>query len=119
MAKKVNLPASPIEVMFTITNDAAVNEVNKILNEFKDSECIALYAKGTVKSEIVDLFGFGILERMLTITIISTKNRRELLERISTDLKFNTEEGRGLVFTVPINSIEKQALNLLNIKVDK
>lgn len=114
--KKISNP-SPIEVLFTIVAKKEVDNVLKILNEFKEKNSIVVFGHGTVESEIVNLFGFGLLERGLTISIIKAENSSVLIERISKDLQFETDEHVGLAFTVPINSIEKEFLNyLLNPK---
>lgn len=119
MAKKAELPKSPIDLLFVVTNSDAVEKLNEILNRYKLNNNLAIFANGTVDSEIVDLFGFGILNRMLTTSIIQTSKSQELLKNISDELGFETEEGKGIAFTVPINSIEKYGLNILNIKWGK
>ena len=111
--KKNENNKSPIEVLITIVAQKAVGNVVKILDEFEENNYISVFGHGTVESEIVNLFGFGLLERAVTFAIIKTENSTALLEKISKDLQFETDEGAGIALTVPINSVEKEFLNLL------
>ena len=113
------LPPSPIEVLITIVNLNETDNVLKILKEFGEINTLVVLGHGTAESEIIDLFGFGVIERTITFTIIQTKNSSLLVEKICNDLQFETEARKGLVFTLPINSIEKNFLNQLKNSWEK
>lgn len=107
------LPPSPIEVLVTIVGPSETDNVLKILNEFGEQNTLVVLGHGTTESELIQLFGFGVIERTITFSIIQTKNSSALVEKINTDLQFETEERKGLVFTLPIKSIEKNFFNQL------
>lgn len=110
--KKVSNP-SPIELLFTIVNENLTSKVNDILNSFGEKNTIMVFGHGTVESEIIELFGFGIVDKALTISIIQRKKSEEIVEFISKELGLQTTEHAGIVFTVPINSIEKDFYNFI------
>lgn len=111
ITKKSN-PA-PIELLFAVVDKNQTSKVNDLLNAFGEKNTIIVFGHGTVDSEIVELFGFDIIDKALTISIVQRKNSSDLIEMLAKELKLNEEEHTGVVFTVPINSIEKEFFNFL------
>lgn len=110
---KKNLKPSPIQLLVTIVNPKEVDNVLEILNTMQEKNNLILLGYGTADSQVLDLFGFGIMERSMTLSLVQTKNASALVEKIATTLQFETEERKGLAFTVAINSIEKGFLEEL------
>ena len=110
---------APLELLITIVSEHASDKVLEILDEFKAKNSLVILANGTVESEIVDLFGFGQIERTITATFIKSENSALIVERISKDLNFHCEEGKGLAFTIPLNSMEKSVLDFYKVKLEE
>jgi nitrogen regulatory protein PII len=106
-------PASPIELLVAVCEQNKASEVSKILNRHKENFSIIALGKGTAESDGYGLFGFGIMERDIVFAIINTYNIDKIIRVIARRMKFNPKDKKGIVFTLPVNSIEKQFLNLL------
>lgn len=104
---------SPIEILITIVTNKELENVVNILEGYNECNGIHVLGYGTVDSEIVDLFGFGLFERVITFSIIEVKNSKTIIEKLNEELNFTTEDKMGIAFTIPINSIEKEFFNTL------
>lgn len=109
---------SYIELLIVIVKRHKGHIVCEILNEYKCVNHINCIGHGTTDSEVADLFGFGIIERDIVVSVIASNKTEKILKDLDTTFHFD-ERHNGLAFTVPINSIEKNLLDLLNIKEEK
>ena len=74
--------------------------------------CIFL-GRGTAKSELLNLFGLGDSEKDILVTAMPLSKAEKVLELLQTKFKFG-EPGKGLAFTVKLNSLGSMAVyNLL------
>lgn len=115
--KKVNKttkkPPAPVELLIVVVNPAKSGKVFEILHEWEEKNSLAVMGCGTSDSNLLELFGFGIVERTVVMAIINTKNGHEIVHEIATKLQFHTPEFSGVAFTVPVNSMEKSFLKLI------
>jgi len=107
---------SPIDLLITIVDQNSGEKVINFLKQKDVSYYVECSGHGTAESELQDLFGFGIRERDIVISLVNSKKSEELLHELNEIFGFN-ERHTGLAFTVPLNSAEKQLADLLNIKL--
>ncbi|MFA6860140.1 MAG: hypothetical protein WCR30_01975 [Clostridia bacterium] len=113
MNKKGN--GSPLELLITIVERHRGHEVCEILNTNQDVTHINCIGYGTADSEIADLFGFGISERDVVLSLVQSENSVEILKKLNEKFDFN-KKNNGISFTIPVNSIEKKLYNLLKMR---
>lgn len=106
----------PFELMFVIVNRGNGDKVVDLLKNNHIDLCLQLTGHGTSENEIADLFGFGVEEKDIIISIVKESMSKAILEVIYTDLDLNLEH-TGLVFTVDPSSSTLDLLNMMDIGV--
>lgn len=105
---------SPVNLLIAIVGRNKGTDAIKVLNRYKIFTHFVCIGNGTAESEIADLFGFGIIERDVVISLAPVTNSTKILN--SLDRKFHFKERHnGLALTIPINSVEKKILESLKI----
>ena len=105
---------SPIDLLVVIVPRNDGRKVCEILDKYNIHLQLNCMGHGTAKSNIADLFGFGISERDVVFSIIPTEKGNELLDFFNKTFEFEKKDN-GLAMTLPINIIEKKLFNLINI----
>lgn len=106
----------PFEVMIVIVNRGEADNVIDVLENNNINQVLRLHGRGTAKSEMADIFGFGVVERDIIACFIDEERSKALVELIYTDLHLNVEHS-GLVFTLQPSSATLDLLETLNIEV--
>ena len=107
---------SPFEVMFVIVDRGQGDKVLELLNNNHIEYSLKLLGHGTSENEIADLFGFGVEEKDIIISLVTEEMSKAIVEIVYTDLNLNLEH-TGFVFTVQPNSSTLDLLNMLHIEV--
>lgn len=105
---------SPIELLIVVVNRHKGESVIEILNEKKVSIHVNCMGQGTSESGIADLFGFGIIERDVVLSLVPSEKKESILEELNQKFNFD-QPHNGLAFTVPINSVEKKLLDFIKV----
>ena len=71
------------------------------------------YADGTATSEILDILGLGVVEKMVTVCVLPSLSAKQLLNDLSDELTLHLP-GKGVAFTIPVSGIAGGALSLIN-----
>ncbi|MDD4110334.1 MAG: hypothetical protein PHS54_02145 [Clostridia bacterium] len=111
MKKKID---SPVDMLIAIVGRHKGNEAIEILNKYKIFTHVICIGNGTAESDIADLFGFGIIERDVVISLIPVIKSTKILNSLNRKFHFK-ERHNGLAFTIPINSIEKKILESMEV----
>lgn len=104
---------SPIEVLFAIAGEGKSREILNLLEGNGEYNSVCLIGKGTGKSEVADLFGFGILPREIVISLVKSDHSLKLIEAIAKEMQYEDEQHEGIAFTVPLSAIEKGMLSYI------
>ena len=59
-------------------------------------------AEGTASSEIMDMLGFGSVDKCMLVSIVPKQFSKVMLKQLHTELKLDTINS-GIAFTMPIN----------------
>lgn len=92
-------------------------EDEKRLQEILDSMRIPIYyqcrGRGTAKSEIMDILGFGGTTRLITIGLLPKFAVSELFLQMEKHMSFH-RRGGGIIITIPITGLQGPMFNMLN-----
>jgi hypothetical protein len=111
MKNKTKLQPNPFLLLVIVNRHEGHNVVN-ILNKNKIESHINCIGHGTSESGIAELFGFGIIERDMVLSIIPNELNEKILDDLNNVFNFD-EPHKGLALTIPVNKIEKKLLNLI------
>jgi len=106
---------SPIEVLVVIADTSYYSRIKKILKSFKIDGQIVMYGQGTAKTNLGDIFGFGIMEKDVITTIVDTNKAEEICKTLIDEI--NAKGENGIVFTMPISAISSDLFQI--VKEDK
>lgn len=113
MKKKID---APIIILIAVAKRGQGEQVCKILSRYEEKHHMVFNASGsTASSDIADIFGFGIRESDVVVSIIPPEDSEELIEEISSKLEMHIADN-GIVFTVPIESASSSMLKMLDLK---
>jgi hypothetical protein len=73
---------------------------------------VEMLGKGTANSELLDYLSLGKTEKTIVLGFALTEEVDKVLLALKNHLEFE-KRGAGVAFTIPINSIGKQAMKLL------
>jgi hypothetical protein len=105
---------SPVDLLIAIVNRHKGHNVCEILNDYKVQMHLNCIGHGTAESTLADLFGFGIVERDIVISLVPVTISEKILNKLNREFHFN-ERHNGLAMTIPVNSIEKNLLDFIKV----
>jgi len=70
-------------------------------------------AEGTASSEIMDMLGFGSVDKCMLLSIVPKHFSKAMLKQLHTELKLDTINS-GIAFTVPINGVNNLIVRMMN-----
>ncbi len=112
--KKVKIKA-PFEILVAIVDHGEGNKVVELLEQNHITHILSTQGKGTTKSELADLFGFGMVERDIIFCLIDEDRSKALVELVYTDLNMGVEHS-GFVFTVTPSGATLDLINSLKME---
>ena len=75
-------------------------------------------AEGTASSEIMDMLGFGTVDKCMLVSIVPKQLSGTMLKQLHTELKLDTVNS-GIAFTVPINGANNLIVRMLTHVVEE
>lgn len=105
----------PFEIMISIVDRGDGEKVAKLLEQNHINHIAILQGTGTAESEIAELFGFGVVERDIVVSLIDQERSKAMVELLYTDLNMGIEHS-GCVFTISPSSATLDLLNTLNLE---
>lgn len=116
MENKIN---APIMILIAVVKRGKSEMVCRILSRGKEKHHMVFNATGsTASSSIADIFGFGLREAEVVLSIVKPENAEELVEEISKKIGMYVADN-GIVFTVPIDSASSNTLKMLKFNGGK
>lgn len=107
---------SPIEILFVIIGHKNLEKVYEIFENNGIEYKTVMPGKGTAESKLGDLFGFGIIDRDVITTVVKTEQRSKILQELDAKLKLS-EPHNGVAFSMSIDAVTSDVLQMLNIKL--
>ncbi len=98
---KESLAPHPLMLLFTIVDKKKAEFYIDLLESFEVNMQIALAAKGTAKTEMLELLGLAESDKTVIVSVIKTERAKEALSTLED--KFKTiKNGKGVAYTVPM-----------------
>ena len=114
MKKSTN--KSPISLLLSIVDENVADDLEKYLNEKQLNTGIIFKGKGTAESEIADIFGFGMNDKVIVACIIPVSEKNKILDDIN-EITGVEKDNYGLNMVLRIQSAGSNILDMMNIKV--
>lgn len=100
-----------LKLLITIIDRGKGNDVVKLFEESGCHSNYVTYGKGTASEDILEVLGFGIIEKEVVFSIADESLVSDLFQLLEAELDFD-RPGKGISFSIPLSSIAGQkALN--------
>ena len=98
---KENLAPHRLQLLFTVVDRRKAEFYMDILHGFEVNMQIALAAKGTAKTDMLELLGLADSDKSVIVSVIKEERAKEALSTL--EEKFHTiKNGKGIAYTVPM-----------------
>ena len=106
--------SAPFELMITIVERGKSEKVIDILKTHDCSFNLITIGEGTAKSEVSDIFGFGIVDRDVVWSLVDPLMSNKILKTLTEVLELN-KPAKGIAMTIPSNAASNLMLDILGI----
>lgn len=93
-----------LKLLFIIVDREKTDSVIEAISPFGSIYTHTAFARGTAKSDWLNILGLGESEKSLIIFSLMEKNLENVYVILKNAYKFN-EPGRGIAFTMPVSSV--------------
>lgn len=99
--KESDLAPHKLQLLFTIVDRRKAEFYTDILQSFEVNMQISLSARGTAKTEMLELLGLAESDKCVILSVIKEERAKEALSTL--EEKFRTiKNGKGIAYTVPM-----------------
>ena len=113
--KKLNIK-SPVGLMIVFCDKNREEDVERYLFKNNLKLGVIMKGEGTTESEIADIFGFGMMDKSVILSLIPTEKKDKILKDI-TDITGIESDSYGLAMFLNITSATNIILNNMGIKL--
>ncbi|MBR2467298.1 MAG: hypothetical protein IKB38_10275 [Clostridia bacterium] len=100
-SKENDLAPHKLQLLFTVVDRRKAEFYTDILQSFEVNMQISLSARGTAKTEMLELLGLAESDKCVIVSIIKEERAKEALATL--EEKFRTiKNGKGIAYTVPM-----------------
>lgn len=112
--KKQQINIDKFSVMLAICDDEQKEVLEGYLKQKKLKNTILFMGKGTAESEIADIFGFGLSDRVISATLVPQSSQEKLLKGLVNILGIE-KDTYGLAMLLDVNSASSVVLEMLGL----
>lgn len=99
--KESDLAPHKLQLLFTVVDRRKAEFYTDILQSFEVNMQISLSARGTAKTEMLELLGLAESDKCVILSVIKEERAKEALATL--EEKFRTiKNGKGIAYTVPM-----------------
>ena len=113
--KKQDKKIDKFSIMLAICDDEQRDALESFLKIKHLKNTMFFKGKGTAESEIADIFGFGLSDRVISATLVPESGQEKLVKELSDDLGLE-KDSYGLAMLLDINSASSVVLDMLGIE---
>lgn len=113
--KKEAKSVEKINILLAICEDEQQAILEDFVSRKKLNNSIIFKAKGTAESEIADIFGFGLSDRVVLASVVKETGQEKLVKEMSTALGIE-KDAYGLAMVLDINSVSSTLLEMMGIE---
>lgn len=114
--KKVSF-SDKFSVLLAFCDDDKREELDQFLTRKKLKHGIIFMGKGTAESEIADIFGFGLSDKLILATLVPMSIQEKIIKDL-TDMLGIEKESFGLTMLLEVSATSSSVLDLMNIDYD-
>lgn len=112
--KKETANVEKINIMLAICEDEQQQVLEEFISQKRLQNSIIFKGKGTAKSDIADIFGFGLSDRVIMATVVKETGQEKILKELSTALGIE-KDTYGLAMILDINSVSSTLLEMMGL----
>ena len=113
MKKQKNIDR--FSLMLAICDDEQKDILQNYLKINHLNNTMYFKGKGTAESEIADIFGFGLSDKIISATLVPESGQEKILKELTDELGIEKDK-YGLTMLLDINSASSVVLDMMNIK---
>lgn len=113
--KKQDKVIDKFSVMLAICEDEQKQVLEQFLANKKLNNTIIFKGKGTAESEIADIFGFGLSDRIISATLVPQTGQEKILRELSDALGIESDT-YGLAMLLDVSSASSVVLDMMGIE---
>ena len=102
-----------LRILVLIVNADRASKVSGVFKQLPPHLQYQFHADGIATSEMLDIFGLGVMEKVVTICVLPEINAKPLLQDVLRNFLLHLP-GNGVAFTIPVSGITGQALTLID-----
>lgn len=102
-------------VLISICDDEKKEELDEYLTHKRLKNGLMFMGKGTAESEIADIFGFGLSDKVITVLLVRESRQDKIAKDLSDFLGIETDSF-GLVMVLETSSASTVVLDKLGIE---
>lgn len=111
--RKKTIPA-PFELMITIVERGVSAKVSEILRRHDCQFSLITLGEGTARSQVSDIFGFGIVNRDVVWSFVDPLMAGKILKAFDEELELS-KPAKGIAMTIPVQAGSNLLLDVLGI----
>ena len=103
-------------VLLAICDNEQMSELEEFLTRKKLKNSLIFMGKGTAESEIADIFGFGLSDKIISATFVPQSSQEKIIAEL-TDVLGIERDHYGLTMLLETSSATSMVLDMIGIKV--
>lgn len=112
----MNVNLLSLRLMFVITDNGTEKKIDRLFSELHLPVYHQFRAKGTAKTELLDICGLEGRTRLITVSVLPKAAVAKTFENLAGSFRMK-KKGRGVAVTVPVTGVQERFLALLNEEV--
>lgn len=112
---KKNKNIEKMSLMMSICDDEQKDVLENFIKKNQLHNTIYFKGKGTAESEIADIFGFGLSDKIISATLVPESGQEKIIKELTDELGIE-KNTYGLTMLLDINSASSVVLDMMNIK---
>ncbi len=93
-----------LKILVTIVERDKANLYLDTLEGYEANFQLVMYGHGTASSTVYSILGLGELKKAIIFSVVKESKIKDILN-LYEDKLFKTKKGKGICFTIPINSM--------------
>ena len=111
---KKSVVSDKFSVLLAICDNEKVDVLEKFLKKKKLKNGLIFMGKGTAESQIADIFGFGLSDKLITALLVPRSSQEKTLKELADALRIEIDS-YGLAMLLETSSASSVVLDMLGI----
>ena len=112
---KKQVVSDKFSVLIAICDDEQKEELEEYLAQKKLKNGLIFMGKGTAESQVADIFGFGLSDKIITALLVPMSSQEKILKQITDLLRIEVDR-YGLTMLLEVSSASSAVLDMMGIE---